>query len=106
MASDSGTEDHHEPEKIGPPGLAGEFEKQILESDASRLEGAWVSFESIDDKISGEVIEIYDGPRGIRHISIEQESGRVRAIPLWFLDGVFEGWDHERGQPTEDWNDE
>lgn len=79
-----------DPELRGPPDLAGDFEGDVLDSDPGRLEGTWVRFQSRNQVISGEVIEVYDDPQGVRRISIEKDSGVVRAIPLWFLDGIYE----------------
>lgn len=82
--------------EVNEPSLSHEFEKSILKAAPARLEGTWVRFDTRSGSVAGEIIEVYDSPDGTRRISIEKDSGVVKAIPLWFLDGVWEGFNTEK----------
>jgi hypothetical protein len=80
----------------GKASLAGDFEQSVLECRPSELEGTWIKFQSKNNAVAGEIIECWDGPHGIRRITIERDgAGTVKAIPLWFLDGIWDGFKAE-----------
>lgn len=93
---DGGVEQEERPEPLpAEPSLAGDFEKRIVDCEPHVLEGVWAGFQSKNHAIAGEILEVYDDPQGIRHILIQLDGrgGVVKAIPLWFLDGIWEGFD-------------